>query len=239
MPPAASAACLEEGVMRILRRVVLSLVLALAAAVANPAEKRFVVTSLGLSTLSIDGGRDQGVSTGDRLRVVAGDRTIAELEVVSVAERWTSCRTISRTRPIATGDVVVGTIVSPAYPPAAVAAGRRTGGTGAARRARRRRRRWRPRRRPWPPPPESSPPHWLRVPNLRPRRPGHPSRSSTARSRTSTSTRAGRRPPRGRPARDRRRHGGRGAGSRVRGRPVGLVQAALEKRPVRPATSPG
>ena len=51
--------------------------------------------------------RVQGVSAGDRLRVVAGERTIAELEVVSVAERWASCRTISRTRPIATGDVVV------------------------------------------------------------------------------------------------------------------------------------
>ena len=36
--------------MGILRRVVPSLALALAAAVANPAEKRFVVTSLGLST---------------------------------------------------------------------------------------------------------------------------------------------------------------------------------------------
>ena len=106
--------------MGILRRVVLSLVLALTAVVANPAEKRFVVTSLGLSTVSIDGGRDQGVSPGDRLRVVVGDRTIAELEVVSVAERWTSCRTISRTRPIRTGDVVVP--VSPASPPAAVAA---------------------------------------------------------------------------------------------------------------------
>jgi hypothetical protein len=93
--------------MGILRRVVLPLALALAAAVANPADRRFVVTSLGLSTLSIDGGRAQGVSPGDRLRVMAGERTIAELEVVSVAERWASCRAISRTRPIATGDVVV------------------------------------------------------------------------------------------------------------------------------------
>ena len=93
--------------MGILRRVVLSLALALAAAAANPAERGFVVTSLGLSTVSIDGGRVQGVSPGDRLRVVAGEKTIAELEVVSVAERWASCRTISRTRPIRIGDVVV------------------------------------------------------------------------------------------------------------------------------------
>ena len=93
--------------MGILRRIVLSLALALAASASNPDEGRFVVASRGLSTVSIDGGRVQGVRVGDRLRVVEGDRTIAELEVVSVAERWASCRAISLTRPIATGDVVV------------------------------------------------------------------------------------------------------------------------------------
>ena len=108
--------------MNILRRVVLPLALAFAAAAANPVETRFVVTSVGRSTVSIDGGRVQGVSTGDRLRVVAGERIIAELEVVSVAERWASCRTISRTRPIATGEVVVPAIVrDPAAAPAAPA----------------------------------------------------------------------------------------------------------------------
>ena len=106
--------------MGILRRVVLPLALALAASASFSAERRFVVTSRGLSTVSIDGGRVQGVKTGDRLRVVAGERTIAELEVVSVAERWASCRAISLTRPIATGDVVVP--LSPASPPPVVAA---------------------------------------------------------------------------------------------------------------------
>ena len=43
--------------MGVLRCVVLSLALAIAAAMANPAEKKFVVTSVGLSVLSIDGGR--------------------------------------------------------------------------------------------------------------------------------------------------------------------------------------
>jgi len=93
--------------MGILRRVVLPLALALAASASFSDERRFVVTSRGLSTVSIDGGRVQGVKAGDRLHVVTGERTIAELEVVSVAERWASCRTISLTRPITTGDVVV------------------------------------------------------------------------------------------------------------------------------------
>jgi hypothetical protein len=78
-----------------------------AAAHSNAAERHFVVTARSLSTVSIDGGRVQGVKAGDRLRVVAGDKIVAELEVVSVAERWSSCRATSLTRPIATGDVVV------------------------------------------------------------------------------------------------------------------------------------
>jgi hypothetical protein len=78
-----------------------------AAAYSNASERRFVVTSRSLSTVSIDGGRAQAVKVGDRLRVMAGDQVIGELEVVTVAERWSSCRPISQTRPIATGDVVV------------------------------------------------------------------------------------------------------------------------------------
>ncbi len=51
---------------------------------------------------------------GDRLRVVAGAMPVAELEVVDVAERWASCRILSSTRPIATGDVVVSAEATPA-----------------------------------------------------------------------------------------------------------------------------
>jgi hypothetical protein len=82
------------------------LVLALEPAPA-PAAPTFKVTSRSLAGVSIDGGRAHGVKVGDRLRVVAGATTVAELEVVSVAERQASCRAISTTRPISVGDVVV------------------------------------------------------------------------------------------------------------------------------------
>jgi hypothetical protein len=95
--------------MSICRRAVLLLALAVAAATSAPAEKSFIVTSGGSSTVSIDGGRAQGVSVGDRFRVVDGSRDAAELEVTSVAERWASCKVVSLTRSIRAGDKVVPT----------------------------------------------------------------------------------------------------------------------------------
>jgi hypothetical protein len=100
--------------------------------VAAPAHaaQSYKVTARSLASVSVDGGRAEGLRPGDRLRVVAGEATIAELEVVSVAERSASCRTISATRPVAVGDVVVPagrmppssrTPGSAARPPAATA----------------------------------------------------------------------------------------------------------------------
>jgi hypothetical protein len=88
-------------------------------AVPAPAAESFKVTSRALASVSIDGGRTQGLKVGDRLRVVAGEATVAELEVASVTERTASCRTISATRPINAGDVVVPV---PRTPPKAAAA---------------------------------------------------------------------------------------------------------------------
>ncbi|MGE5126299.1 MAG: hypothetical protein ACM3PV_08410, partial [Betaproteobacteria bacterium] len=71
-------------------------------------EARFRVTGRSLAEVFVDGGRLQGLSPGDRLRVLGGgDATIAELEVVRVQERSASCRTLSVTRPVSTGDVAV------------------------------------------------------------------------------------------------------------------------------------
>ena len=144
------------------------------------------------------------MSTGDRLRVVAGEKTIAELEVVSVAERWASCRTISRTRPIATGDVVVPLRRRAARRPrrlraastARVAAASPTPAPDPLRRRHPRRRRRPPTPTPTPspaqaPPPRPSPP-WLPSRACGPGERGRRSRSSTARPPTCTSTRAGR-----------------------------------------------
>jgi hypothetical protein len=100
----------EDHAMSTLRRVVLLLALASVAAASSPAEKTFIVTSGGSSTVSIDGGRAHDVNVGDRFRVVEGTTSIAELEVASVAERWASCRVVSRTRPVRAGDRVISTL---------------------------------------------------------------------------------------------------------------------------------
>jgi hypothetical protein len=97
---------MRSDAMRTLLRATLLLALALPAATAR-AERRFVVTSRSLATVTVDGGRADGLNVGDRLRVLSGSTVVAELEVVSSAERWSSCRVLSLTRPIGTGDVVV------------------------------------------------------------------------------------------------------------------------------------
>ncbi|HEY6555245.1 MAG TPA: hypothetical protein VI669_17945, partial [Vicinamibacteria bacterium] len=55
----------------------------------------------------LDAGRAQGLIVGDRLRVVAGDATVAELEVLFAAEQSASCRVVSETRPVRAGDKAV------------------------------------------------------------------------------------------------------------------------------------
>ncbi len=90
-----------------LNRATLALAVILVAGTSAPAERSFVVTSRGLAGVTVDGGRADGLSVGDRLRVVSGPTTLAELEIISVAERWASCRAVSLTHPIAPGDVVV------------------------------------------------------------------------------------------------------------------------------------
>ena len=104
--------------MSILRRATLLLALALASAAPSPGEPRFTVTSRSQADVTVDGGRADGLIVGDRLRVVRGGVTIADLEIVSVAERWSSCRVLSSARPIATGDVVVPADRPPAPRPA-------------------------------------------------------------------------------------------------------------------------
>ena len=93
--------------MGILRRAVLPLAIALVVAASAFAEKAIVVTSRTPAGVTVDAGRAQGVSKGDRLRVLAQEMTVAELEVVSVAEEWATCKVVRQARPVAAGDVVV------------------------------------------------------------------------------------------------------------------------------------
>ena len=93
--------------MRPIRHATLLLALVLVSAAPVRGESRFAVTSRSLATVTVDGGRSDGLSVGDRLRVVQGGTTIAEVEIVSAAERWSSCRVVSSTGPVGRGDLVV------------------------------------------------------------------------------------------------------------------------------------
>ncbi len=100
-----------------------------AAAVALPppapvaAGARFRVKYRSMGNVYLEGGRAQGLSVGDGLRVAAGQSTLAELEVVYVAEHSASCRVLSETRPVAAGDqaLLVSTRAAPAVATAAAA----------------------------------------------------------------------------------------------------------------------
>ena len=55
----------------------------------------------------VSAGRGAGLAVGDRLAVMAGTETVAELEVVFLAEHSSSCRVLSEVRPVKAGDRVV------------------------------------------------------------------------------------------------------------------------------------
>jgi hypothetical protein len=93
--------------MGLLRSGVSFLALGLGLVASAPAEQRFTITSRSLATIYVDGGSAHGLKRGDRLRVLSGAAAVGELEVVSTAERWSVCRTVSLSRPIARGDVVI------------------------------------------------------------------------------------------------------------------------------------
>jgi len=59
------------------------------------------------SNVYLDAGRAQGLVVGDRLRVVSGEATVAELEVLFAAEQSASCRVVSETRAVRAGDTAV------------------------------------------------------------------------------------------------------------------------------------
>ena len=83
---------------------------------------KFRVKYRSLGNVYLEGGRAQGLNVGDSLRVTAGQSTLAELEVVYVAEHSTSCRVVSETRRVQAGDQAlhVSTRAAPAVAAAAV-----------------------------------------------------------------------------------------------------------------------
>ncbi|MGD8895052.1 MAG: hypothetical protein PVJ73_03365 [Acidobacteriota bacterium] len=96
--------------------------LVLAAAASAPAPADFRVTRRSLTRVDLDGGRVDGLRPGDRLRIVDGAGTVAELEVVHSAERSARCKVISLKRPVSVGDVAVPVATAREQPSASVSA---------------------------------------------------------------------------------------------------------------------
>ena len=90
-------------------------------AAAAAADTSFRVKYRSLGNVYLEGGRAQGLNVGDALRVMAGQSSVAELEVVYVAEHSASCRVVSETRPVRAGDRALR--VSSRAAPAATTAG--------------------------------------------------------------------------------------------------------------------
>jgi hypothetical protein len=87
-----------------------SLVLVLAAlpAAAQTARRdgQLAVTYRSATSVYVSGGRAAGLAVGDRLSVTSGGQRVAELEVAFVAEHSASCRIVSETGTVKTGDRV-------------------------------------------------------------------------------------------------------------------------------------
>lgn len=97
--------------------VLACLLLALAAGSPTQAAARLTVRYRSATNVYLDGGRDQGLALGDRLLVTSGRDTVAELEVVYVADQSASCRLVSETRTVRAGDVA--TLKAKPAPPTA------------------------------------------------------------------------------------------------------------------------
>ena len=89
--------------------VALALALASIPAAAQTARRsdQIAVTYRSATSVYVSGGRAAGLAVGDRLNVVSGRQTVAELEVAFLAEHSASCRIVSETGTVKTGDRVV------------------------------------------------------------------------------------------------------------------------------------
>lgn len=67
------------------------------------------VTYRSATSVYVSGGRAAGLVVGDRLNVVSGRQTVAELEVAFLAEHSASCKIVSETGTVKPGDRVVRT----------------------------------------------------------------------------------------------------------------------------------
>jgi hypothetical protein len=106
------------------RRALLLVVLAFAALWAEltwAAAPTFVVRYRSATNVYLDGGKALGLSLGDHLAVVVGSETVAELEIVFLAEGSAACRIVSEKRSVRGGDMATllrrAEVVAPSPPP--------------------------------------------------------------------------------------------------------------------------
>ncbi|HEY7511731.1 MAG TPA: hypothetical protein VIG50_15845, partial [Vicinamibacteria bacterium] len=89
---------------QVLCATVLAVRVALAPAAAA---ESYRVKSRALATVFVSVGEAGRFARGERLRVVAGDATVAEMEVVALYPGMVACRVLSSTRAVVAGDVVL------------------------------------------------------------------------------------------------------------------------------------
>ena len=89
------------------RLVALAAALAMAVPALAQRAEQLAVTYRSATSVYVSGGRAAGLAVGDRLSVMSGRETVAELEVSFLAEHSASCRIVSETRPVKPGDRVV------------------------------------------------------------------------------------------------------------------------------------
>ena len=86
------------------------------------ADPTLTVKYRSASAIYVDGGKAQGLQLGDRLAVVSGSETVAELEIVYLAEHSASCQVLNEKRTVRAGDRVArlpreGEARRPRWPP--------------------------------------------------------------------------------------------------------------------------
>ena len=73
-------------------------------------DQSFRVKYRSANNVYLEGGRAQGLMVGDQLKVRSGQTTVAELQVVYVAELSASCTVLKETRPVGAGDEAVAVV---------------------------------------------------------------------------------------------------------------------------------
>lgn len=90
-----------------MRTLIVGAFLAFLAPQLTTAEVRITVKQRTATTVYLAGGSADGLIVGDRLTIAAGGQTVAEIEVVFLAEHSASCKVVRETKPVKAGDIAL------------------------------------------------------------------------------------------------------------------------------------